>query len=80
MLPADRLAGRAKAEGRVDDTPETVRERLRVYQEQTAPIIQHFRDEGLLVEVDGVGSMDDVDARITGAVRSSCNPPRAASA
>jgi adenylate kinase len=75
----DRLAGRAKAEGRQDDDPRTVRERLRVYQEQTAPIVQHFRDEGLLVEVDGVGSMDDVDARIAGAVRSMRKPSRAAS-
>ena len=75
----ERLAGRAKAEGRQDDDPATVRERLRVYQEQTAPIIEHFRTEGLLVEVDGVGSMDDVDARITGAVRSCANTARAAS-
>jgi adenylate kinase len=75
----DRLAGRAKAEGRQDDDPATVRERLRVYQEQTAPIVEHFRDEGLLIEVDGVGSMDDVDARITGAVRSCGKQARAAS-
>jgi len=77
----DRLAGRAKAEGRKDDDPATVRERLRVYQEQTAPIIEHFREEGLLSEVDGVGSMDEVDSRIAGAVRSmASSQPRAASA
>jgi adenylate kinase len=73
----DRLAGRAKAEGRPDDDPSTVRERLRIYQEQTAPIVEHFRTEGLLIEVDGVGSMDDVDGRITGAVRSCSSTARA---
>lgn len=75
----DRLAGRAKAEGRHDDNPDTVRERLRVYRVDTAPIIEHFRDEGLLIEVDGVGTMDEVDARISGAVRTCATQARAAS-
>jgi adenylate kinase len=66
----ERLAGRAAAEGRKDDKPDTVRERLRVYQAQTAPVVEHFRELGTLVEVDGVGSMDEVYARIRGAVRS----------
>ena len=66
----ERLAGRAAAEGRKDDKPETVRERLRVYEAQTAPVVEHFRALGTLVEVDGVGSMDEVYARIRGAVRS----------
>lgn len=65
-----RLAGRAQAEGRKDDNPETVRERLRVYRRETAPVIEHFRGRNALVEVDGVGTMDDVYARIAGAVRS----------
>ena len=66
----ERLAGRAAAEGRKDDKPETVRERLRVYEAQTAPVVEHFRALGTRVEVDGVGSMDEVYARIRGAVRS----------
>ena len=66
----ERLAGRAAAEGRKDDKPETVRERLRVYEAQTAPVVEHFRALGTLVEVDGVGSMDEVYVRIRGAVRS----------
>ena len=66
----ERLAGRAAAEGRKDDKPETVRERLRVYEAQTAPVVEHFRALGTLVEVDGVGSMDEVYSRIRGAVRS----------
>lgn len=76
----ERLAGRAAAEGRKDDKPETVRERLRVYEAQTAPVVEHFRALGTLVEVDGVGSMDEVYARIRGAVRSLDAGARAASA
>ena len=70
QLLFDRLAGRAQAEGRKDDNPETVRERLRVYEAQTAPVIDHFQSLGELVEVDGVGDMDEVFARIAGAIRS----------
>jgi adenylate kinase len=45
---------------RDDDTEETVRERLRVYEENTAPVVAHYRDEGVLVEVDGEGTPDEV--------------------
>lgn len=76
----DRLAGRAAAEGRKDDDPETVRKRLRVYAEQTAPIVGHFRERGALVEVDGVGAMDEVYARIVGAIKSLGSDARAATA
>ena len=76
----ERLAGRAQAEGRKDDAPETVRQRLRIYQQSTAPIVEHFRALGALVEVDGVGSMDEVYARILGAVRSVDAAPASAQA
>jgi adenylate kinase len=68
-LLVERLAGRAAAEGRKDDTPETVRERLRVYSEQTAPVAEHFRDIGKLVMVDGVGDIDAVFQRILAALK-----------
>ena len=45
---------------RDDDTEDTVRERLRVYEENTAPVVEHYRDEGVLVEVDGEGTPDQV--------------------
>lgn len=64
-----RLAGRAQAEGRKDDNPETVRERLRVYHAQTAPVIDYYRQRNQLREVEGVGSMDEVYARIVAALR-----------
>src|SRR3546814_1897338 len=45
-LLVERIAGRAKAEGRADDSPESVRTRLRVYDEQTAPVIEFYRQHG----------------------------------
>ncbi|ELZ78256.1 adenylate kinase [Haloferax larsenii] len=45
---------------RDDDTEETVRERLSVFDENTAPVIEHYRDEGVLVEVDGEQTPDEV--------------------
>lgn len=63
-LLVERIAGRAKAEGRADDSPESVRTRLQVYDEQTAPVIEFYRQHGQLTVVDGVGSLDEVFARI----------------
>lgn len=60
----DRLAGRARAEGRADDSPESVRTRLRVYNEQTAPVIEFYRTHGQLTTIDGVGTLDEVFTRI----------------
>lgn len=64
----ERLAGRAKAEGRADDNPESVRKRLQVYDEQTAPVIEFYRQHGQLSVVDGVGPLDEVFERILQAV------------
>ncbi|MGM0590068.1 MAG: adenylate kinase [Halobacteriota archaeon] len=50
---------------RDDDTEETVRERLRVYRENTEPVVEHYRDEGVLVEVDGEGTPGEVFEAIT---------------
>jgi adenylate kinase len=67
-LIVERIAGRAAAEGRQDDTPETVRERLRVYAEKTAPVAEHFAGLGKLRIVDGVGDVDEVFRRILAAL------------
>lgn len=64
----DRLAGRAQAEGRADDSPESVRHRLDVYDQQTAPVIAFYREHDQLTVVDGVGSLDEVFARIVKAI------------
>jgi adenylate kinase len=69
-LLVDRMAGRAAAESRSDDAPATVRERLRVYREKTAPLIDSYRHRDLLADVDGVGTVDEVAERIDQALRS----------
>jgi adenylate kinase len=61
-----RLAGRAKAEGRADDSPEAVRNRLKVYNDATAPVVDFYRNAGRLACVDGVGGIDEVFQRILG--------------
>ncbi|MDR6842865.1 adenylate kinase [Pseudoxanthomonas sacheonensis] len=63
-LLVERIAGRAAAEGRADDTPESVRTRLKVYDNQTAPVIDYYRQHGQLTVVNGVGSLDDVFSRL----------------
>jgi len=59
-----RLVNRAAEQGRSDDTEEVIRRRLEVYFAQTAPLTALFEQRGLLVQVDGMGSVDDVDGRI----------------
>ena len=60
----DRLAGRSAEEGRSDDGRATVLERLRVYHEQTEPLIGFYRQRGLLADVDGVGEVPEISDRI----------------
>ncbi|MBD7921225.1 adenylate kinase [Xanthomonas sp. CFBP 8703] len=67
-LLVERIAGRAKAEGREDDNPESVRKRLQVYNDSTAPVIGFYDKRGTLARVDGVGSLDDVLTRILAAI------------
>ena len=54
---------------RPDDNPESVRRRLVVYREQTAPVIDHYRRAGTIAEVDGEGSPDDIHARLAAAAQ-----------
>jgi adenylate kinase len=68
-LLVERIAGRAKAEGREDDNPESVRKRLQVYNDSTAPVIGFYEGRGKLARVDGVGSLEDVLARILAALQ-----------
>lgn len=67
-LLIQRLAGRAQAEGRADDSPDAVGNRLRVYTDQTAPVIDFYRSSGKLVCVFGVGSVDEVLSRVLAAI------------
>ncbi len=53
---------------REDDKPETVRHRIEVYNEQTAPLIAYYKDKGILVEIDGTQAIEDVTEDIMKAI------------
>jgi adenylate kinase len=59
-----RLLARAEIEGRADDNEETIRERMRVYDDQTAPLLDYYRGQSLLREVPGMGSVEEVSSAI----------------
>ncbi|MGH3345800.1 MAG: adenylate kinase [Nocardioides sp.] len=59
-----RLLQRAEVEGRADDTEDVIRRRQEVYAEQTEPLIEVYRERGILIEVDGLGDVDEVTRRI----------------
>ena len=59
-----RLLKRAEIEGRADDNEETIRERMRVYDAETAPLLDFYRSRGKLIEVDGMGTIDEVGNRV----------------
>lgn len=63
-----RLRKRAIEQGRTDDTEEAIRHRQEVYARETAPLIPVFRERGILIEVDGLGEIDDISARIAEAL------------
>lgn len=63
-----RLTKRAQEQGRADDSEEAIRHRQEVYVRETSPLIEVYRDRGLLVEVDGLGGVDEVAARIRSAL------------
>jgi adenylate kinase len=64
----ERLIKRAEIEGRSDDNEETIRNRMRVYREQTEPLLAYYRERGVLVEVDGMGTMDEVEKAVAEAL------------
>jgi adenylate kinase len=64
-----RLLKRAQEQGRADDTEEVIRRRMEVYREQTEPLTRVYADQGLLVRVDGMGTIDEVRERVLSALR-----------
>jgi adenylate kinase len=63
-----RLLRRAQIEGRADDTVDTIRRRLAIYAKETEPLLEVYRERGLLVEVDGLGPIDEVSMRLFAAL------------
>jgi len=60
-----RLFKRAQEQGRTDDNEETIRTRMQVYHDQTAPLIDYYEARGKLRRVEGVGTVEEVFARIS---------------
>jgi adenylate kinase len=63
-----RMIKRAETSGRADDTEEVIRHRQDVYDEETAALVPIYREHGILHEVDGTGTIDEVFARIEAAL------------
>jgi adenylate kinase len=63
-----RLAGRAREEGRSDDTEDTVRHRLEVFRSQTYPLLAYYQRREILVRIDAVGPVDAITERILAAL------------
>lgn len=63
-----RVINRAKESNRADDNPDVIRNRLQVYSEQTAPLVEFYRGKGLLKSVDGMQPVEQVTAAIRRAV------------
>jgi adenylate kinase len=64
-----RLLQRAQEQGRSDDTREVVETRLQVYRNETEPLVDRYRQQGVLHEIDGQGSIDEVRARVRDAIQ-----------
>ena len=64
----ERLRKRALDQGRSDDTEDAIRHRQDVYLRETAPLLESYRSRGLVVEVDGLGSIEQVAERIDAAL------------
>ncbi|HOL93714.1 MAG TPA: nucleoside monophosphate kinase, partial [bacterium] len=69
-LLVERLLKRARIENRPDDTEDVVRERMRVYREKTQPLEDYFKQRNQLIEVDGVGSPEEVYERLIPIIQS----------
>ncbi|QDV87478.1 adenylate kinase [Stieleria magnilauensis] len=59
-----RLLARAESEGRADDTPETIQTRLKVFRNRTEPVLEFYRQRGIVIDVNAAGTPDEVFATI----------------
>ena len=68
-VPYEIVMERMLARGRTDDTPEAIKRRLDLYEEQTRPLLERYGSADKLITVDGVGTEDEVEARLVEAIR-----------
>lgn len=64
-----RIAGRAQAEGRADDTPATIQTRLEEYAQKTQPLLHYYEKQGKLYRISGTGSVEEVQGRLEAAIQ-----------
>lgn len=64
----ERMKKRREIEGRADDEPEAIRNRLEVFERETAPVIDYYMDSDRLIEINGVGEIEEVKARLNQAL------------
>lgn len=64
----ERLEKRREIEGRVDDEPEAIRRRMDVYNRETAPVVDYYRDNDRVTEIDALGTIEGVRERLTEAI------------
>jgi adenylate kinase len=67
-IALERMEGRAREEGRPDDTPEAMRRRLAIYHEQTVPVVEHYRATGKLVPLHAARAVEEVWVEIEDAL------------
>ena len=65
-----RLLQRATLEGRADDKEDVIANRIKIYHEQTAPVASHYNGSGKLFQIDGLGSIEEINARLQQVINS----------
>ncbi len=64
VVNEDELVSRLIKRGRVDDTEDIIRKRLKIYIDSTSPVLEYYRNEGKVTEIDGVGEIDEIYTKI----------------
>lgn len=67
-VPLEEVTARMKARAREDDTDESIAKRLALYDAETVPVIDWFRERGLVLAVDGLGTEDEVAKRLSSTI------------
>jgi len=68
-LDDDELVRRMLGRGRKDDSSETIKNRLKVYKEQTAPVTEHYKQKSAVFDVYGIGTVDEINEKIHDSLR-----------
>lgn len=69
-VPEKELISRilSRGQGRADDTPEKIKTRLQVYHNETEPVLNYYQKKGVVIEIDGIGSIEEIFDRIDSAL------------